>query len=321
MRTEPQLTKEFSKDQGFETYLSLLNDSLHEAEKQLYKNYAEKYPTVHVIGVPRSGTTLVTQMLSSFLDIGYINNLIAAFWKAPLFGIELSKKLLGTHYTSNFSSSFGRTDSIYEPHEFGYFWNYHLSYNDFQQKDISHEKNIDWKNLMLILTNMTYAFKKPVLFKSFLVGFHAEHFHKILPKSCFIYIRRNFINNAVSIYNLRKKMLGDVNLWASIKPKQYEQLKHENIFNQITGQILYLECEYLQQLKNVPESNKLIVSYEEVCNNPKDFLTAVKSMIEKQDVSCMIEGTSMPVFSNSENVNTADAGIIESFQKSVNNFK
>src|SRR5678815_1019577 len=145
MRREQQLLKEFSKDREFETYLSLLNNSLYEAERKLYKNYTEKYPTIHVIGVPRSGTTLITQLLSSFLDIGYINNLIAAFWKAPLFGIELSKKLLGTQYLSNFSSSFGRTNNIYEPHEFGYFWNYHLSYFDFQQKDVNHEQNIDWE--------------------------------------------------------------------------------------------------------------------------------------------------------------------------------
>ena len=321
MRTEQQVTDAFSKNQEFENYLSLLNNSLFPAEQHLYKNYPEKYPTIHVIGAPRSGTTLVTQILSSFLSIGYINNLIAAFWKAPLVGIQLSKKLLGTDYISDFSSLFGRTKNIYEPHEFGYFWNAHLAYNDFQQKGSDHEKNIDWEKLRLILINITYAFEKPVLFKSFLAGFHAAHLYEVLPKTCFIYIRRNFINNALSIYNLRKKMLGDVNLWASIKPKQYNELKNENIYNQITGQVLYLEQEYLEQLKNVPADNKIIVNYEEVCKNPKEFLQSVKNIIEKQDGPCEIKENIISEFAGAENTIATDPEIIESFQKAYNNFK
>ncbi len=321
MRIEQQVTGKFAKNQEFEIYLSLLNNSLHTAEQPLYKNYPEKYSTIHVIGAPRSGTTLVTQILSSFLDVGYINNLIAAFWKAPLLGIELSKKLLGTEYISDFSSTFGRTKNIYEPHEFGYFWNANLAYTDLQQKDIEHEKIIDWENLKLVLTNMTHAFEKPVLFKSFLVGFHATHFYQAIPKTCYIYIRRNFINNAISIYNLRKKMLGDVNLWASIKPKQYDQLKNENIFTQITGQIFFLEQEYLLQLKNVPDDNKIIVNYEDVCKNPESFLKNVKSMLEKHNENCEIKEGLITAFTNAENTSVTDTGIIESFQNAYNDFK
>jgi hypothetical protein len=321
MRIEQQVTKEFSKNAEFETYLSILNNALYKEEQALHKNYPEDYPTIHIIGAPRSGTTLAMQILSSYLNIGYINNLIAAFWKAPLFGIELSKKLLGIQYVSDFSSTFGRTKNIYEPHEFGYFWNYHLAYNDFQQKDIEHEKNIDWEKLKLTLINITHAFEKPVLFKSFLAGFHAAHLQKVLTKTCFIYIRRNFINNAVSIYNLRKKMLGDVNLWASIKPKQYDDLKNENIYNQITRQILYLEHEYLEQLKNIPDSNKIIVGYEDVCNNPEAFLHVVKNMTEKQNVPCEIKEGMISEFTSAENAGTTDAGIIEAFKKAYNDFK
>jgi hypothetical protein len=321
MRIEQKLTKEFSKNPGFEIYLSMLNNALYKEEQVLYKNYSEKYPVIHIIGAPRSGTTLITQILSSYLNIGYINNLIAAFWKAPLFGIELSKKLLGTQYISDFSSTFGRTKNIYEPHEFGYFWNYHLAYNDFQQKGAEHEKDIDWEKLKLTLINMTYAFEKPVLFKSFLAGFHATHFYKILPKTCFIYIRRNFINNAVSIYNLRKKMLGDVNLWASIKPRQYNDLKNENVYSQITGQVLFLEHEYLLQLKNIPDDNKIIIGYEEVCKNPEAFLHAVKGMIEKQNMQCEIKEGMISEFTAAENEGSVNRDIIESFKKAYNNFK
>lgn len=320
MRIEQKLTKEFSKNQEFETYLSLLNNTLSEAESSLYRDLEEKYPAIHIVGAPRSGTTLLTQIVCSSLNVGYINNLIAAFWKAPLFGIQLSKKLLGTQYLSNFSSSFGRTNNIYEPHEFGYFWNYHLSYPDFQQRGAEHEQIIDWGRLKKTIINMAFAFDMPLLFKSVLMGFHAQHLFKILPKTCFIYVKRNRINNAFSILKFREKLLGDVKLWASIKPKQYDWLQYEDIYSQIAGQILFLEYEYLQQLKSIPDANKIIVSYEEVCENPKDFLTRVKQMVEQQNISCEIKNV-LPSFTRKENANITHPEVSSLFQDAFTKIK
>ncbi len=279
MRIDNQLTENFAKNTNFEKYISELNNSLYEVQDDFIENLPEKYPTLHILGAPRSGTTLLMQMISSFLEVGYINNLTAAFWKAPLFGIQLSLKLLGMKYQSDFTSSYGRTNNIYEPHEFGYFWNYHLKYPDFIQKSQLHEDCIDWQQLSKILINMSYAFKAPLVFKSFLLGFHASKMSKYLPKSCYVYIKRDFLENAFSILGLRKTLLGDVEKWASIRPKQFEWLKKENKYIQIAGQILFLEHEYLTQLKNIPAENVLFLNYNEVCTDPIGVLSRVQTQL------------------------------------------
>lgn len=287
VREEQQLTEAFAKSKEFEQYLSLMNNTLWQAQESLLTDLPEVYPTVHIVGAPRSGTTLVSQMLSSFLDVGYINNLIAAFWKAPLFGIQLSKKLLGTDYHSDFSSVYGRTSGILEPHEFGYFWNYNLKYPDFQQRT-EQQLDIDWKQLSGLLKNMTDAFGKPILFKSFLLGFHATQMYHQLPKTCYIYVKRDFLENAFSILKLRQNMLGDDTKWASIRPKQYEWLQHENKFVQIAGQILFLEHEYLTELAHVPDTNVMYWSYRDVCDNPNVFVSKTQEMLNRQGASVQL---------------------------------
>lgn len=280
MRKDQELKDKYQKDDEYEKILSLMNDKLFEAEGELLEDLPENFPTIHILGAPRSGTTLALQLLSEHFDVGYINNLIASFWKAPLFGISLSQKLLSSNYQSSYSSKFGRTDNIQEPHEFGYFWNYHLKYDDFQQRDVDHEKKIEWGYFSSLLKNMCKAFGKPLLFKSFLYGFHAKKAVEELEKTIFIYLRRDLIDNAMSILKMRKKYLGSLDKWASIKPKQYSFLKEQNNYVQVVGQILFLEIEYLKQLKAIPEKNYLILNYNKLCENPGDTVERIKSLVE-----------------------------------------
>ncbi|MEP7141330.1 MAG: sulfotransferase [Ferruginibacter sp.] len=321
MRIEQPLTKEFAKDMEFESYLSLLNTTLYEVEQSLYKDLEEEYPTIHIIGAARSGTTLLTQLISTHLKVGYINNLIAAFWKAPLFGMQLSKRLLGQGYQSSFTSFFGRTTSVYEPHEFTYFWNYHLGYPDLQQKTAEHEKSINWEMLKKVLLNMTYMIERPLLFKSVLLGFHSHRLFEALPKTCYIYIKRNYIDNAISLLKYREKMLGSVNSWVSLKPRQYHWLKDEDIYTQVVGQILFLEYEYLDQLKNIPDTNKLFVKYDQVCNEPEKVLMNVREMIEIQGFSCKDGLSSVIPFATAESSNKADPALISMLEAAYSRLK
>jgi len=43
----------------------------------------EQLPILYIVGVPRSGTTLLSQLVSRYCPVGYINNLIARCWLRP----------------------------------------------------------------------------------------------------------------------------------------------------------------------------------------------------------------------------------------------
>src|SRR5680860_357251 len=124
---------------------------------------------VFVVGVPRSGTTLATQLLASFAEVGYINNLIARFWSAPATGALLSKSL-GIEPSFSGHSDYGRTHRVDEPHEFGRFWRDRLGHVEVTQPYRDHR--VDWDTLLDELDRIGQVFGQPVLYKSFHLAWH-----------------------------------------------------------------------------------------------------------------------------------------------------
>ncbi len=278
-RIEPQLTAEYQKDAHGEAFLKRLNNILGPCQEEEYHDVGELYPTLHIVGAPRSGTTLLMQLLAAHTNIGYINNLIAAFWRAPTYGIQLSKKLLPAGMASTYSSNFGRTQGVSEPHEFGYFWSSLLFYKNMKEHDSVSKLQIDWNRVRMILNNMTYAFSGPIVFKSFLLGWHMESMQIKMPKTCWVRIRRDPVQNALSILDLRQKMLGTQEEWASLKPKEYEWLKNEPYWRQVAGQVYFLEKAHTVQLLSLPQDTILDVTYEELCNNPQRIMEKIRLLL------------------------------------------
>ena len=267
------------KNRSANTAFASLNENLQKVQQQLYNTITEDQTSIHIIGAPRSGTTLLSQLLLSYTQVGYINNLIAAFWNAPLYGIHLSKKLLPKPYISSFTSEFGATNTIEEPHEFSYFWKKHLDYPDFLQRSYDPYHTIDWSTLKNILYQMTFAYQKPILYKSFQFGFHAKAAVQQMPKTIFFHIKRDVFQNAYSILKLREKRHKDISIWASIKPHQYSLLKNENPYRQVVGQVMFLNHEYKKQLDGIPEKNKHVISYSDLCASPEKVLSQLVDVI------------------------------------------
>lgn len=300
------------KHLAFDKIINRINDSLLPSHNELFLPIEKDQTTVHIIGAPRSGTTLLTQLLITYLDLGYISNLTATFYKAPIYGIRLSKQLLGENYSSNFQSKYGRTSHIAEPHEFSYFWKMHLNYSDFLQRTYDVNHKVNWENLKEVLYQMVLAYQKPIIFKSFQYGFHATKAVEKMPKTIFLCIQRDLYQNAYSLLKLRQKQFKDEDVWASIKPVQYELLKNENKYRQVIGQVLLLNYEYAKQLLDVPEENKCFIEYSELCNNPKEQLEIFEKKISFHTPIAPIMNT---IQSIEEKIDTIPESILEKFKK------
>lgn len=291
---EAYLSRDDDEDRSFEIFIKDLNDYLTSFEEDRYLELEETLPSVHVIGVPRAGTTLMTQLLCSYLDVGYINNLIARFWKAPVTAIRISRELLDEHVESSLSSKYGKTHHIYEPHEFNYFWADKLDYDEFKVKPEEQAENMDWEGVSLALKNIIHAFGKPVAFKSFVMGWHAGLMQRHLNKTCFVWIRRNPLDNALSLLETRENHFGSRYNWTTLKPKNYESLKNDTPHQQVAAQVYYMEQTYQEQLNKLPESNYLILRYEEVCKNPAAALKAVRNMLNEHGADVTLLDHEMP---------------------------
>lgn len=94
-------------------------------ERRLLEHGAgEPAKLVLVVGVPRSGTTLATQILARGLGCDYVDHVMASFWKAPEVGYAMSQIAFGRdkHAHIGFDSELGRTRDPRDVHHYGYFW-------------------------------------------------------------------------------------------------------------------------------------------------------------------------------------------------------
>src|SRR5699024_344999 len=67
--------------------------------------------------------------------------------------------------------------------------------------------------------------------------------------------------------------------WVSIKPEQYSYLKDQDRYVQAVGQVLFMEYEYFKQLEEIPDKNKLIIDYMDLCGQPGNALDEVNQLI------------------------------------------
>lgn len=276
---EPELAEDFRKDPADEAFIGEFNAALADYEDESLSDLPERLPTLHVIGAPRSGTTLLFQVLAAGLDIAYVSNLAAAFWRAPVTGMRLARKLgVERLEASSFDSAFGRTSGVLEPHEFGYFWNHHLGYPDLAQRPPEHEDTIDWERLRLVMVNMAERAGRPVAFKPMLLLWHLERMAREMPRTCFVWIRRDPRLTALSLLKMRRGIRGTENEWASLKPNA--PLDDEPPWRQVAAQVVLLERTIARAASALGPQRIMRVDYDELCAAPADVVGRVADLME-----------------------------------------
>jgi len=276
-RTDPELAPEYAKDPAQEGFLEHLNEVLADVADAELEEIGEPYPTLHVIGVPRSGTTLLYQVLATALDMGYVNNLIAAFWRAPVYGIRLAKALGVDRLDSDFSSAYGRTAGVSEPHEFGYFWNDRLRYPDLAERGPEHADSIDWGRLRRTISNMAAATGAPMALKPMIVIWHLEHLADAMPASRFVWITRPPRETALSLLGMRRSLRGSVDHWASLRPQgAFDGAAPEW---QVAAQVLLLEDAISSAAAKLGPERVLQLSYDRLCEHPNEVVRDTEALL------------------------------------------
>ena len=267
----------YVKDESAERFLEQLNDYLAPRELDLYEDREIEHSFVFVLGLPRSGTTLLSQLLAYCLDAGYVNNFAARFWRAPVHGIRLARLIAGEAEEPSFESHYARTKSLLDIHEWGYFWRFWLRKHSFD--DVVHarerEEDIDWAGLRLSLANVQHEFGKPFVAKNMLGAYHLPRLRRELGPVLYVLIERDELDAAVSILDARRKYYDDPRAWWSYIPPEYPQLKDLDEWEQIAGQVHYLARFYDQALAEVGEDAVVRVTYEQLARDPAGVLAAV----------------------------------------------
>lgn len=243
------------------------------------ENSNKFYPTF-IVGSPRSGSTFLHQYIASTFDIEYVTNYIAKFWGNPTIGYILQSEMLNNqkeNFVSSFKSNLGYSDtSLLEPHEFGYFWNrwFNNTYSHYSSIDENINSKLQNEIFALLNTSNTNW-----VFKNMTLSLKIPLIKKLFPNCKFIYIKRDLLSNALSIYNARIQMYNSVESWWSLIPKEIEKIQKLPPEEQVVAQVYYINKQIEEDLHKLSSDDYLQIDYDLFKTNVKGYTTQLKQLL------------------------------------------
>lgn len=245
-------------------------DKLEFSTYQTVRTNDEEPTPVFIIGSPRCGSTVLSQMIISTFDYLYVNNLTEIFNRSLPFGMRLSDLFFRETQASDFSSKYGITSGFNEASECPAFWfRWFPRGRDFvESSEISDSsKSQMYKNINLIKRR----YSKDMLFKNLTIGQRIRVISAVFPQSKFIYLRRNPYYVAQSVLLARKTLNIDEAAWWSVKPSNYEELSRLPVVERIVGQIYFHERQIIDDLLGLPVDRKFALDYTEIAQKFGDI--------------------------------------------------
>ncbi len=247
------------------TYLSPL---ISVFERKVFSHYSElalKHQPVFIIGAPRTGSTILYQVITNELDVLYIDNLACSLHRNIFFGVWLSRKIFKSKPHNNFMAEHGNTSKYgaHAPSECGSFW-YRWMPKDrhfVDEGDIS-DKAI--REIRQEITSIINYHDKPLVFKNLNAALRMRVLSKIFPKAKFIWIKRDPLYVSQSILKAREKVNVDICKWWSLMPENHDSLKKLTAVEQIVGQVYFVEQQIEKDKNMFSAANVLTLSYNEL---------------------------------------------------------
>ena len=260
--------------------LYLKNRALEPLDALLRHKYARAdVPIVFIVGAPRSGTTVLSQLVTNHLDVGFINNRMARYFAAPVVGAMLHGRTGGGHELA-LSSEYGRTGEEGSPHEFSWFWHY---YGDFQlDDDLTDEEleNINWQPVKRAIEGLAGYFNRPLVIKNInFVVYQIAWLKSLLPAAKFIWIRRDDRYTVQSILRVREDEYGDRNVWWSVRPRDAQDWRDRSAVEQVAHQVTDIGRAITKGFESILPEDRLELDYEELMRRPSETLKRVAQFI------------------------------------------
>ena len=282
------LTSGFGKNAEREALLGKMNDLLVSAELELEQTTTEApEPLLFILGPPRSGTTLVSQLTQASQAFCTLTNLAAHFWKAPALGLMLSSvlEMRNGDTTSDFKSLRGVTGDLWEPHEFGYFWS---RWFDLGQEthflDPETRARVDTEGLVRSIVAMQSVQRRPLAFKNNTwFSFQADLLAEVFPQSVFISCSRDPYYVAQSIWMQRIDLYGDPARWWSVRPPDYADIIQLPPLEQVARQAVSIELTTSKTLARVDPARVIRADYTDVVREPRKLVTEAVTAVLGQD--------------------------------------
>ncbi len=243
--------------------------SYEKPDNELGKKYSglNDQAPVFIVGAPRTGSTVLFQLLSCYTRVTYISNLMAMFPRYMAIIHRLTKYRIDNNKEVK-ESNYGIISGLHAPNEASKIFDFWINMNSSAQAKSSVKTTV---------YRITRQSNCPLLVKSMGVSVKLSALKEYFPNAKIVFIKRNALYTAQSILKARLDINGDANAWWSIKPLGYESVLSMPPPYQVLWQVQNIN----QQIERALRETKLThvaIDYQQLCINP---LATVATICDK----------------------------------------
>lgn len=184
-----------------------------------------------ILGVGRSGSTLLLQYLAASGAFAYPSNVISRFYMRPVLGALVQDLLLNPDLdhdgefaalraglpTFDFHSDLGKTAAPLEPNEFWYFWRRFFEFESGQRISEAKDATNPCHGLGAELAEWSLLAGKPVTLKATIAAWTLGSVLGAMPEAGVLVIRRDPFDTMISLLNARLTHWGSVEGWYGLR--------------------------------------------------------------------------------------------------------
>lgn len=231
---------------------------------------------IFIVGLPRSGTTILYQYLCNSLFVTYTSNLWALF---PKSGPKLANILRLKAPIEN-KSFYGNGPSLISAQEGGNIFSQWFKDNEYHY--CAALNSTTQKEIQTYFSTCEESAKQTLLIKNVRNTVRIKALLKAFPKAKFISISREPMAIAQSVYQGRLDLFGNEDTNFTVTPKEWNTIKDWPLEKQIAGQVHFLEQNLKEDLSLIPNAQKIELTYNEFCDQPykvvQDLINQFKNL-------------------------------------------
>lgn len=248
-------------------------------ERRFVRNYKTDYSgeetgPIFIIGAPRTGSTLLFQLLLYCYHFSYISNIASFFYSCPATVTLLTQRIFGKYGNEDLKSEYGYVSGLMAPSEAGPLMERWFG------KDLT-RVNVSYGDIGFVRQSMSaisHIMVGPCLFKTMKLTLKIEDLAKIFPGALFANIKRQPIYAAQSIILTRRKLLNSDRAWWSYELPDKDELLKLEPFEQVAFQIKTIWDLIEAGKRKLGPSRFVELTYEDLCHRTKETLNFFKKM-------------------------------------------
>jgi len=227
---------------------------------------APRAPVLLILGLPRSGTTLVYQYLVHRLRVAHLTNGVGRFYRAPCVTTWMQSRLHG-EYRSDFRSDHGRVSGPLGPREGGAFWARFFGYEDYGRFEDLDGDQVDVMRRTVACVQGAFD-GAPFVNKNVKHLLRIDALAGVFPKAVFLVVERDPSDVALSVYRSWLRHAHGPDAWWSARPPDVERLRRLPLVERVAGQLVSLRARLDADLATLEPERVVRLAYEPFCDTP-----------------------------------------------------